>query len=40
MRNLIAHGYAELDERMMWKTTKEDVPVMMSLCKESVSIEE
>ena len=40
IRNLIAHGYAELDERMMWKTTKEDVPVMMKLCKESVSIEE
>lgn len=40
IRNLIAHGYAELDERMMWKTTKEDVPVMMKLCKESISIEE
>ena len=40
IRNLIAHGYAELDEKVMWKTSKEDIPVMMKLCKDSISIEE
>jgi hypothetical protein len=27
-------------EKAMWKTTKEDIPVMMGMCKNSVSIEE
>lgn len=40
IRNIIAHGYGELDEKAMWKTTKEDIPVMMGMCKNSVSIEE
>lgn len=40
IRNIIAHGYNELNERAMWKTAKEDIPVLMKVCKDTVSIEE
>ncbi|MBR2598845.1 MAG: DUF86 domain-containing protein [Clostridiales bacterium] len=40
IRNIIAHGYSELNEKAMWKTAKEDVPVLKKICKESISIEE
>ncbi len=40
IRNIIAHGYSELNEKAMWKTAKEDIPILKKLCKESVSIQE
>jgi uncharacterized protein with HEPN domain len=40
IRNIIAHGYSELNEKAMWKTAKEDVPLLKKICQESISIEE
>ena len=40
IRNIIAHGYSELNEKAMWKTAKEDIPVLKKICKETGSFVE
>ncbi len=32
MRNLLAHTYGETDERILWNTAVNDIPVLLELC--------
>ena len=40
LRNWIAHEYMDLDINIIWETATVDIPVLMKLCKDSISIEE
>lgn len=40
LRNWIAHEYMDLDMNIIWETATVDIPVLKSLCKETVAIEE
>ncbi len=40
LRNWIAHEYMDLDINTIWETATVDIPVLMKLCKDYVSIEE
>ena len=40
LRNWIAHEYMDLDMNIIWETATVDIPVLMQLCKDSVTIEE
>ena len=34
MRNWIAHGYGEMDEKIIWETATNDIPYVLSFCNK------
>ncbi|MDR3154134.1 MAG: DUF86 domain-containing protein [Deltaproteobacteria bacterium] len=34
LRNIAVHGYGKLEFDVVWKTIKEDIPVLKSFCQE------
>lgn len=37
-RNLLAHAYGEVDERILWETVVNDIPVLLEFCKRVLKI--
>lgn len=39
MRNIIAHEYGEIDKEVIWNTLTENIPVLLTFCRETLAKE-
>ena len=36
MRNIVAHGYETLDEKIVWETATIDIPLLLDFCTSKI----